>query len=244
MTDYSKLKVPSLLVASNNKVTELKDLLAQRSLPVSGKKEELVARLTEHDADSAPAADLGDLAPPEDDYDWDTPTEKPAPSSKPAPVTKPPTATKPAPAAKPIAAPEVAKPASVTSPAASTVTPAEADAALAIELEKRKKRAERFGIPVSETVKAVERSQRFGVTNPTPEESKKAARGKKFGNQVWTKNGETKKTGAAQKSGEIKEASRSKSPAKKILDDPAEAEKARKRAERFGGGGEAKKIKT
>jgi len=218
-------------------------LLAQRSLPVSGKKEELVARLTENDADSAPAADLGDLAPPEDDYDWDTPTETPAPTAKPASVTKPPTVTKPAPAAKP-AAPVVAKPATATSPAAPPVTPAEADVALAIELEKRKKRAERFGIPVSETVKAVERSQRFGVTNPTPEESKKAARGKKFGNQVWTKNGETKKTDETKKSGEIKETPGSKSPAKKILDDPAEAEKARKRAERFGGGGEAKKIKT
>jgi SAP domain-containing ribonucleoprotein len=239
MTDYSKLKVPSLFVTSNNKVTELKDLLAQRSLPVSGKKEELVARLTENDAYSA-AADLGDLAPPGDEYDWDSPTENTAPAAKPAPVTKP------APAAKPIAAPvpEVAKPAPATSPAAPTVTPAEADAALAIELEKRKKRAERFGIPVSESVKAVERAQRFGVTNPTHEESKKAARGKKFGNQVWTKNGEKKKTGEAKKPGETKEAPRSKSPVKTILNDPAEAEKARKRAERFGGGGEAKKIKT
>jgi len=31
---------------------------------------------------------------------------------------------------------------------------------------------------------------------------------------------------------------------KKVLDDPTEAEKAKKRAERFGGGNEAKKVKT
>jgi hypothetical protein len=61
--DYSKLKV-----------TELKELLTSRSLPVSGKKEELVARLTEADSANPTAADdLGDLAPPEEEYDWDTP---------------------------------------------------------------------------------------------------------------------------------------------------------------------------
>jgi hypothetical protein len=62
MTDYSKLKV-----------AELKDLLSARSLPVSGKKEELIARLTESDASNHVADDLGDLAPPEEEYDWDTP---------------------------------------------------------------------------------------------------------------------------------------------------------------------------
>ena len=62
--DYSKLKV-----------AELKDLLTARSLPVSGKKEELVARLMASDAAGQSAADdLGDLAPPEEDYDWDAPT--------------------------------------------------------------------------------------------------------------------------------------------------------------------------
>lgn len=61
--DYSKLKV-----------TELKELLQARSLPVSGKKEDLVARLTESDAAKRSAAnDLGDLAPPEEEYDWDAP---------------------------------------------------------------------------------------------------------------------------------------------------------------------------
>ena len=64
--DYSKLKV-----------TELKELLQARSLPVSGKKEELVARLTESDAAKPIATDdLGDLAPPEEEYDWDAPATK------------------------------------------------------------------------------------------------------------------------------------------------------------------------
>ena len=65
--DYSKLKV-----------TELKDLLSSRNLPVSGKKEELIARLTESDSSkpAAPDDDLGDLAPPDEEYDWDTPSTK------------------------------------------------------------------------------------------------------------------------------------------------------------------------
>ena len=64
--DYSKLKV-----------AELKDLLTARSLPVYGKKEDLIARLTESDAKKHTAADdLGDLAPPEEEYDWDAPTTK------------------------------------------------------------------------------------------------------------------------------------------------------------------------
>jgi hypothetical protein len=63
--DYSKLKV-----------TELKELLSGRSLPHSGKKEDLVARLVENDAIMA-ADDLGDLAPPEEEeYDWEAPTPK------------------------------------------------------------------------------------------------------------------------------------------------------------------------
>jgi SAP domain-containing ribonucleoprotein len=64
--DYSKLKV-----------SELKELLASRSLPVSGKKEDLVVRLVASDASTQSAADdLGDLAPPEEEYDWDAPATK------------------------------------------------------------------------------------------------------------------------------------------------------------------------
>jgi len=48
MTDYSQLKVP-----------ELKKLLQERSLPVSGNKAELIARLQE--ADSKPSGGAGML---------------------------------------------------------------------------------------------------------------------------------------------------------------------------------------
>ena len=238
--DYSKLKV-----------AELKEELGKRSLPVSGKKEELVARLLESEGKSKSStanADLGDLAPPEDDYDWDEPATKAYPSTEmevtsstakqpetkaaPAPAPAPPSVTKAAAAPKqPLEAPKpssetTAKPPPVAESTEST------DEALAAELEKRKRRAERFGIPVADSVKALERAKRFGATSATLDESKKQARGKKFGNQVWTKNGTSHENKAP-------------APAKsKILDDPAEAEKAKKRAERFGGGNEAKKVKT
>jgi SAP domain-containing ribonucleoprotein len=235
--DYSKLKV-----------AELKEELGKRSLPVSGKKEELVARLLESEGKSKSTAnaDLGDLAPPEDDYDWDEPATKtyssmeiqvtgsttksetkaaPAPSSVSAP-----SAAKPAGAPKqPLEAPKPSSETTAKSPPVAASTEA-TDEALAAELEKRKRRAERFGIPLADSVKALERAKRFGTTETTLDESKKEARGKRFGNQVWTKNGPSQET---------------KAPAKaKVLDDPVEAEKARKRAERFGGGNEAKKVKT
>jgi len=221
-TDYSKLKV-----------TELKELLNARSLPVSGKKEDLVARLVENDAAKPTSTNdlLGDLAPPEEEYDWDTPATKanatktdqkppaPAPVSRLA-VSKASTDSAPHPA-------QPKKPKSPPAPAPSA-TPVDMDAEIAAEVERRKKRAERFGIPVSDSVKALERSKRFGTateTTPQTEETKKEARRQRFGNQAWTKDlNQTK--------------------AKNVTVDPVEAEKARKRAERFGGGNEPKKVKT
>jgi SAP domain-containing ribonucleoprotein len=135
------------------------------------------------------------------------------------------------PAAKPVEAPKSSSETTAKPPPPSTST-TDADDALAIELEKRKRRAERFGIPLADSAKAIERTKRFGEnTTSTTEESKKEARGKKFGSQVWKKDGE-------------KPAQVTKPAVKKVLDDPAEAEKAKKRAERFGGGNEAKKVKA
>lgn len=129
---------------------------------------------------------------------------------------------------------EAAKPSSATTakPLAKTEDTASVDtnAILAIELEKRKRRAERFGIPLTEAGKALERAQRFGVVPAVPEQAD-IARVKRFGDQRPTKNGNAKK-------------SENTPVLKKITDDPAEAEKAKKRAERFGGGNDAKKAKA
>ena len=230
--DYSKLKV-----------AELKEELAKRSLPVSGKKEELVARLVESEGKSKSTAnaDLGDLAPPEDDYDWDEPDTKTYPSiemqvtcsaaqpeTKPAPAPAPASA-KPATAAK--QPQQATKPSSESAKSPPIAESAQStDDALAAELEKRKRRAERFGIPLADSVKSLERAKRFGTTTAVLDESKKQARGKRFGNQVWTKNATAPETKTAGKA--------------KVLDDPVEADKAKKRTERFGGGNEAKKVKT
>jgi SAP domain-containing ribonucleoprotein len=60
MTDYSK--------RTN---AELGDLLKARSLPHTGKKAELIARLQEHDAKEAAANTQGATATKEDEIDWD-----------------------------------------------------------------------------------------------------------------------------------------------------------------------------
>ena len=56
-------------------VSQLKELLKERDLPVSGKKGELVARLLESEGDAAPAAEDAPAAADEDDgwddEDWD-----------------------------------------------------------------------------------------------------------------------------------------------------------------------------
>jgi len=154
----------------------------------------------------------------------------PAPTSKSAAAPVPKfaaTTSKPAAPKQPL---EASKPsADTTAKFPPTTGKSDAEAALALEIEKRKRRAERFGIPLADSAKAIERAKRFGDTTPGTEQAKKEARGKKVGNQVWTKIGKKSTADTA---------------VKKILDDPEEAEKAKKRAERFGGGNEAKKVKT
>jgi len=240
------------------KVTELKEMLSSRGLPTSGNKSDLVARLNEADskqgAKDAKAVDLGDdLLPPEDEIDWDAnDTQKRLASttaaalivsssnlSQPkAPIPAAPAITS---AAKPAPAPAAAattKPTEPAKPSETTAKPApstdDAADAAAIELEKRKKRAERFGIPLNDSAKALERAHRFGVTPPAPKQQLgggQRPKNNRRGNQKWTKSeNEGNKPAAVAKA--------------KILDDPAEVEKAKKRAERFGGGNEPKKVKT
>ncbi|ERT02300.1 uncharacterized protein SPSK_05462 [Sporothrix schenckii 1099-18] len=165
MTDYASLKVD-----------ELKKLLSDRGLPLSGKKADLVSRLQENDA----AASKPEAKSNEDEIDWDD--EKPA---EPAPAAAPPAAAAakdapaaaapaPAPAAAPAAAATTEETAAaaeepVTAPVASTIDIDE-------ELRRREARAKRFGITPAaadetkagededeDAKKAAARAARFGI---------------------------------------------------------------------------------
>ncbi|RYC64668.1 hypothetical protein CHU98_g1568, partial [Xylaria longipes] len=97
MADYASLKVP-----------ELKKLLQEKQLPVTGNKADLIARLQEHDKakeEPKPAAATAAVAAPvsaeEDPIDYsddDVPASKPEPAAEPAPVEEK-AATEPAAAA-------------------------------------------------------------------------------------------------------------------------------------------------
>ncbi|CZT20463.1 uncharacterized protein RCC_06323 [Ramularia collo-cygni] len=167
MVDYAK-----------KKNDELAALCKERSLPHTGKKADLVKRLEDFDAkdasapDSAPAKSVA----AEDEIDWDDDAK--------AATTEP--------AAAAIAAGgvgEVANPLAVPNQEAAidpsktndltVVAPSEQPAAqeaesestmehrtLAAEIEKRKARARKFGMPEnSEEIKALERALRFGATD-------------------------------------------------------------------------------
>ncbi|KAJ5173069.1 hypothetical protein N7492_005662 [Penicillium capsulatum] len=163
-TDYSK---------KTN--AELVEILKARSLPHTGKKADLVARLQQDDEKKA-VAPADTKADAEDVIDWDD--EVPAD----------PTTTKPAPeaaddkGAEPAAEPE--QKASTGAPETKTETtkPAEAESKPAVdytkglpaseleeELKKRKARAEKFGIvededtALKEAEKKLQRANRFGT---------------------------------------------------------------------------------
>jgi SAP domain-containing ribonucleoprotein len=208
-TDYSK-----------KKNAELEDLLRARSLPHTGKKADLIARLLQSDKDASnpppqttSTKSSTATAVADDEIDWDD--EKDADketSATPAAPAEPEQAKLPAPSAAGKAAlaaggqgqptnppavpnqlvaedpsttsdltviqpsttdPEPAKP---TASESTTATPAPApvvdftqglsQTSLDTELEKRKARAARFGLPVesdSEAVKALERAKKFGT---------------------------------------------------------------------------------
>jgi SAP domain-containing ribonucleoprotein len=232
--DYNKLKV-----------TELKEMLSTRGLPTSGNKPDLVTRLSEadtkQDGPQTKAVDFGDdLLPPEDEIDWDAgDTQKRLPDESASTLTdsaakpteaKPaaPAATSPAPASK--TSTEAPNPSETTNEPAPSAD--DAAAAAALEFEKRKKRAERFGIPLNDNAKALERAQRFGVAPKAPKAQLGGAQRPK-NNRGGNQGVQTSKPAAA-----------TAAPKAKVVDDPVEAEKARKRAERFGGGNEPKKVKT
>ncbi|KAL2312628.1 RNA binding protein [Schizosaccharomyces pombe] len=240
MSDYKSLKV-----------AELREKLAEKGLSTAGNKAELVSRLTaatesnDENTSNNNATDLGDLAPPEDDIDWgdmendtiSTDVNKPAePESKET--------------SAPAAAVEIEKEnesiiPKETSQAPETSTGAEehqetteeskqsvsnevSSPDVAKEQEKLIQRAKRFGIPVDdEQIKKAARAARFGIQQPLASSNNK--------NHNQSKNAQNRSNSRSKQRN--KNAPPKSAPSKRksnILDDPIEAEKARKRAERFG----------
>lgn len=190
MSDYNKLKVD-----------DLKKLLADRSLPLTGKKADFVSRLVEQDRQQSIEAATSKVP--------DARIVEPAPrkSEQAESMTKPQvdrtnqtssTKNKQVPASN-----------SRTVNTNNTASKAQSLAHEEVpdEEQKRKMRAARFGI------------------SPTEQPQTKAEGPK---NHIATKSSKTKHSNAAEQSASP-QAKR-----KSILDDPAEAEKARKRALKFG----------
>ncbi|KAG0294759.1 hypothetical protein BGZ96_000513 [Linnemannia gamsii] len=164
------------------KVNELKEHLQLAGLSVNGKKEELVARLLEHQkAEEEAALAAGPPTGTGESFNWEDPIDDLAPPAADAPTkATPAAATTPAakaPAAKEsatttsTAATDAAEPASGAETESTTTadgvqfqgTPASDNDALKAEIEKRKSRAARFGTSLTEQDKALERAARFGV---------------------------------------------------------------------------------
>lgn len=188
MTDYAKMKN-----------AELEALLKQRSLPHTGKKAEMVARLQEADkadAANAPAEKPADstAAPPEDEIDWDDDPTDAKPAAAAATTEAAATAIKAGgkgavenlqgvPNQVGDIDPSKTDDLSVKAPVGDGTADAEAAEAAPVEkkdfasglkettldeeLEKRRARAKKFGLPEEdEAAKLLERAKKFGTDTP------------------------------------------------------------------------------
>ncbi|EXJ64175.1 hypothetical protein A1O7_00511 [Cladophialophora yegresii CBS 114405] len=169
MVDYSK-----------KTVAELTEILKSRSLPHSGKKADLVARLNEADkvaqeneAEKAPPAESTSAPPVQEPEPATEPALKPAPDES-APVEAAPAATAREIAEEPADSPSANTDTALANSASYSLNlpHSEMDA----EMAKRKARAERFGTGASgangetgdsatdaDAQKALERAKRFGT---------------------------------------------------------------------------------
>ncbi|PPQ65004.1 hypothetical protein CVT26_015712 [Gymnopilus dilepis] len=210
------------------KVVDLKAVLAKAnvSAPAKATKNDLIARIQASKDALAAYAELypqDDLLAPPEEVDWNVEDTTAEPKEAAAPA--------PEPAAAP--APAVATPASPAKPApAATATPAEAAIETAAsstpaedpELEKRRQRAARFGIPL------VEPKQKKSAAKPAPpgtDPKKLEERARRFGIPAATTTATSDATNG--------KANGKKRPAPQAEEvDPEELERRRKRAERFG----------
>ncbi|KAI0525458.1 hypothetical protein F5B22DRAFT_342576 [Xylaria bambusicola] len=177
MADYASLKVP-----------ELKKLLQEKQLPVTGNKADLIARLQEHDkAKEEPKSTAAPVSAEEDPIDYsddDVLASKPGPTKESAPAAE-----KVAESTAPVtgSSAESSAPSGEDKPAETTAdetkpveTEAEADSKAAPKAD--------FSahLPAStaddEARKRAERAKRFGIVEDADEEAKKKAeRAKRFG---------------------------------------------------------------
>ncbi|KAI2466723.1 hypothetical protein F4781DRAFT_434126 [Annulohypoxylon bovei var. microspora] len=170
MSDYASLKVP-----------ELKKLLQEKSLPVTGNKADLIARLQEHDnPKSDPARENED----EIDYSDDDVTTT-AKSTEPAKPVEPVEPT-PVPTEEKAAEPSTSEPANdTTESATATDKPTETEATTEETAKTEALRADFSAhLPASsvdeEARKRAERAKRFGIVEDD-EDKKKTARVERFG---------------------------------------------------------------
>ncbi|KAG7417073.1 Uncharacterized protein Forpe1208_v004026 [Fusarium oxysporum f. sp. rapae] len=244
MAEYSSLKVP-----------ELKKLLAEKGLPQTGNKADLIARLQENDRTSETAEKPAENKEDEISYSDD---EAPAAPAAAAPVaTSEPVAEVPATEAEETTAEK---------PAETAEAPAEPEKSYAIglqstaaddEAKKRAERAKRFGIEEDEDAKKrADRAKRFGLDekelattldSALPERSRKRGRDRTTegdGNRPGKRQSLDRRNGGGGRrrgrggrdggrdGGARKEKTSTRSG---ILDDPTEKAKAEKRAARFAG---------
>ncbi|CVK97132.1 uncharacterized protein FMAN_11336 [Fusarium mangiferae] len=252
MAEYSSLKVP-----------ELKKLLAEKGLPQTGNKADLIARLQENDRTSETVEKPAENKEDEISYSDD---EAPAAPAAAAPVAaSEPVAEVPSTEAAPA---EAAKPEETTAekPAETAEAPAEPEKSYAIglqstaaddEAKKRAERAKRFGIEEDEDAKKrADRAKRFGLDekelattldSALPERSRKRGRDRTTegeGNRPGKRQSLDRRNGGGGRrrgrggrdGGRDGGARKDKTSTRSgILDDPTEKAKAEKRAARFAG---------
>ncbi|KAF4468083.1 DNA-binding SAP [Fusarium albosuccineum] len=250
MAEYSSLKVP-----------ELKKLLAEKGLPQTGNKADLIARLQENDKKAESEAQPAENKEDEISYSDD---EAPAEAAAPAAAAPAPATEAPAPEAAPAATDKAEEPAE-EKPAESEAAPAEPEKSYAIglsstaaddEAKKRADRAKRFGLEEDDDAKKrADRAKRFGLDekelastldSALPERSRKRGRGRGEGEAEGNRPGKRqsldrrndRRRGRGGRNGrDGRDGPRRDGPATRggILNDPTEKAKAEKRAARFAG---------